>query len=147
MTERDKYLRLACWNALEVCGRMLDLEHFLKQHSVEICLLSETILNPGEVFRRANYICHRTDGMTAGRGRAILVRLGIVENSVLVPAPTYLEVTAIQVILSGKPVKIFAAYLSPSRPLIGADLTTCFAGGLPVLMAGNLNVKYVDWNS
>jgi hypothetical protein len=44
-------------------------------------------------------------------------------------------------------VKILAVYLSPYRPLIGADLTPCFGGGLPVLMAGDLNVKHVDWNS
>jgi hypothetical protein len=30
--------------------------------------------------------------------------------------------------------------------MIGADLTTCFGGVLPVLMAGDLNVKHVDWN-
>jgi hypothetical protein len=57
-----------------------------------------------------------------------------------------LEATAIQVILAGKPVKILAAYLLPSRPLIGADLI-CFGGALPVLMAGDLNVKHVDSNS
>jgi hypothetical protein len=58
-----------------------------------------------------------------------------------------LEATAIQVILAGKPVKILAAYLSPSRPQIGADLTACFDGGSPVLMACDLNAKHVDWNS
>jgi len=49
--------------------------------------------------------------------------------------------------LAGRPVKILAAYPSPSRPLIGEDLTACFGGGLPVLMAGDLNAKHVDWNS
>jgi len=44
-------------------------------------------------------------------------------------------------------VKIIAAYLSFSRPLIGADLTACLCGGLPVLMAGDLNAEQVDWNS
>jgi hypothetical protein len=39
------------------------------------------------------------------------------------------------------------AYLSLSRPLIGADLTACFGGVLPVLMVGDLNAKHVDWNS
>ena len=43
--------------------------------------------------------------------------------------------------------KILAAYLSHSRPLIGVDLTSCFGGGLPVLMAGDLNDKHVDRNS
>ena len=81
------------------------------------------------------------DGVTA-----ILVHRGIVHHSVPVPGLTDLEATAIQVILAGKPVKILAAYLPPSRPLIGADLTT-FGGGLPVLMAGNFNAKHVDWKS
>ena len=31
--------------------------------------------------------------------------------------------------------------------MIGADLTACFGGGLPVLMAGDLNAKHVEWNS
>jgi hypothetical protein len=47
----------------------------------------------------------------------------------------------------GRPVKILAVYLSPSRPLIGADLNACFGGGLRVLLAGDLNAKHVDWNS
>ena len=42
---------------------------------------------------------------------------------------------------------VLVAYLSPSRPLIGEDLTACFGGGLPVLMAGDLNAKHEDWNS
>jgi hypothetical protein len=58
-----------------------------------------------------------------------------------------MEATAIQVTMAGKQVKIFAAYLSPSGPLIGADLTSCFGGGLPVLMACDVNAKHVDWNS
>jgi hypothetical protein len=49
--------------------------------------------------------------------------------------------------MAGRPVKILAVYLSPSRPLIGSDLTACFGGGLPVLMTGDLNAKHVDWNS
>jgi len=64
-----------------------------------------------------------------------------------VPGLTDLEAIAIQVILAVRPVKILAAYLSPSRPLVGADLTACFGGGLPVLMAGDLNDKHMDWNS
>ena len=144
---RCKALRLACWNADGVSGRKLELEHFLGHHGVDICLLSETLLSHGQAFRLANYVSHRTDRPTAGGGTAILVRRGIVHHSVPVPGLTHLEATAVQVTLAGRPVKILAAYLSPSRPLIGADLSACFGGGLPVLMAGDLNAKHVDWNS
>ena len=42
---------------------------------------------------------------------------------------------------------IIATYLSPYLALIGAKLTACLGLGLPVLMAGDLNAKHVDWNS
>ena len=99
-------------------GIKLELEQYLSQHGVDICLLSEIFLNPGEAFRLANYVCHRTDRPTAGGGTAILVRRGITHHSVPVPGLTQLEATSIQVKLASRPVKVVAAYLSPSLPLI-----------------------------
>jgi hypothetical protein len=130
-----------------VRGRKFELEHFHNQHGVDIRLLSETFLHLAQAFRLANYVCHRTDRPTAGGGTAIRVRRGIVHHSVPVPVLTHLEATAIQIMLGGRPVKVLAGFLSPSRPLIGADLDACFGGGLPVLLAGDLNAKHVDWNS
>ena len=86
-TVRSKALRLACWNADEVRGRNFELEHFLSQHGVDICLLSET---PDQAFRLANYVCHRTDRRTAEGGTSILFRRGIVHHSVPVPGLTLL---------------------------------------------------------
>jgi hypothetical protein len=63
-----------------------------------------------------------------------------------VPGLTNLEATAIQVTLADKLLIILAAYLLPSRPLIGADLTACFDRGLMVLMAGDFNTKHIAWN-
>jgi hypothetical protein len=123
------------------------LEHFLNQHSVDICLSSERFVNPGQFFWLANYVCHHTDRPTAGGGTVILVCRGIVHHSLPVPGLTHLEATAIQTTLAGKPVIILAVYLRPCHPLIGADLDACFGGGLPVLLAGDLNAKHVDWNS
>ena len=104
-----KALCLACWNVDGVRGRKLELEHFLSQHGVDICLLSETFINPGQAFRLDNYVCHHTDRPTVGGGPAILVRRGIVHQSVPVPGLTHLEATAVQVTLAGRPVKILAA--------------------------------------
>jgi hypothetical protein len=64
-----------------------------------------------------------------------------------VPGLTYFEATAIQVTLAGKTVIVLTAYLSPSRPLIGEDLTASFGGALPILTACDLNAKHVDLNS
>ena len=43
--------------------------------------------------------------------------------------------------------KILAAHLSPTRPLITSDMSACLGSGLPVLMEGELNAKHVEWNS
>ena len=146
-TERAKLLRLACWNADGVRGRKLELEHFLNQHCVDICLLSETFLNPGQAFRLTNYVCHPTDKLTAGCRTAILVRRGIVHHSAPIPGLTHLEATDFQVTMAGKQVKSLAAYLPPSGPLIGADLSPSFGGGMPVFIAGALKTKHVNWTS
>jgi hypothetical protein len=82
-----------------------------------------------------------------GGGTAILARRGIFHHSVPVPGLTHMEAIVFQVILAGRLVKIFVAYPLPSRPLIGADVTACFGGWLPVFFPSDLNLKYLDWNS
>jgi hypothetical protein len=140
-------LRLAFWNADGIRGRRIELDHFLAQHGIDVCLLNETLLDPGQAFRLANYVCHRTDRSTKGGGTAILLGRGIEHHAAPVPGLRHLEETAIEMKLAGKPAKILAVYHSPSRPLIKSDLTACLSGGLPALMAGDLNAKHVDWNS
>jgi hypothetical protein len=50
-------------------------------------------------------------------------------------------------VLASRPVKIVATYLSTTRPLIDFDLTARLSGGLPIIMADDLNSKHKDWNS
>jgi hypothetical protein len=51
-----KALRLASWNADGMSGRKSELDHILGKHGVDICLLTETHLRSGHVFRLANYV-------------------------------------------------------------------------------------------
>jgi hypothetical protein len=44
--------------------RRSSLQYFLAQHGVDVCLQNETRLDPGQAFRFANYVCHRTDRST-----------------------------------------------------------------------------------
>jgi exonuclease III len=60
-TNGGKALRLAYWNADGFRGRKLELEQFLSEHFVDICLLNETHLESGRALRIANYVCHRKD--------------------------------------------------------------------------------------
>ena len=108
-TQRRKDLHLASWNADRVRGRKFELEHFLSQHGVDICLLNETFLNTDQHFRLTNYVCPRTDRPKLGACTVIRVRRGIVRHSVPVPGLTHLEATAIPVTLAGRPVIVVAA--------------------------------------
>jgi hypothetical protein len=59
----------------------------------------------------------------------------------------HLEAIAIHLVLATRPVKLAAAYLSPTRPLIESDLSECLSGVFRTLLAGDLNAKHTDWNS
>jgi hypothetical protein len=142
-----KALRLPYWNAAGIRGRKLELDQFLGEHGVDICLLNETQLESDRPFRLANYVCHRTDRQARGGDTAILARRVTDHCEVPVSGQRRLEATTIHLVLASRPVKIVAAYLSPTRPLIDSDLTPCLSGGLPVLMASDLNAKHTDWNS
>jgi exonuclease III len=99
---------LACWNADGVRGKKQELDHFLGQHGIDICLLTKTHLRSGDVFRMANYVCHRNDRVTVGDGTAILVRCDTDHYAVPVHGLQHLEATAIQILLAKMPVKILA---------------------------------------
>jgi exonuclease III len=75
-------LRLAYWNSDGVRGRKLELEQFLSEHSVDMCLLNETHLESVRVLRFANYVSHRTDRPTRGGGTVIFVCRGIYHYAV-----------------------------------------------------------------
>jgi hypothetical protein len=87
------------------------------------------------------------DCPTRGGGREILVYRGIDHYAVPVSGVQHLEATVIHLVLATRPVKLVAAYLSPTGPVIKLDLTKCLSGGFPVLMAGDLKAKHMDWNS
>jgi hypothetical protein len=128
---RGEDLRLACWNADGVCGRKLELEQFLRERGIDICLLNETHLVAERALTYANYVCHRTDRPTPGGGTAILVHKGIDHYAVPVSGLHYLQATAIQLVLVTRAEKLVSAYLAPTRPLIESDLTECLIGESP----------------
>jgi hypothetical protein len=121
-TNWSKHLRLACWNAEGVRGRKLELEHFLNQRGVDICLLSETFFIRGKPSGLPTMSATAQTDQQLGGGTDILVRCGLVHHSVPVPGLPHLQATAVQIMLAGRPVKVLAAYHSPSRPMFGEDL-------------------------
>ena len=120
---RTKALRLVCSNADVVGRRKLELDKFLGQYGIEICLLKETHLRSREIFRMANYVCHRTDRLIEGDGTAILIRRVVDHYTVHIQGLKHPNTAAIQAMLVTKTVKILAVYIS--RPPILYFLRIC----------------------
>jgi hypothetical protein len=104
-----KALRLASSNADAVRGRELELEKFLSEHGVDICLLHEKHLESVRVLMFANYVCHRTDLPTPGGRHSDLCPPGIDHYSVPVSGLQYLEATAKHLVLATRQLKLVAA--------------------------------------
>jgi hypothetical protein len=80
-----------------------------------------------------------------GGGTAILVRRGVEHHALSVPGLRHLPSGWSWLVNQQRSWRSLS--LSPSRPLIKSDVAACLSGEFPVLMAGNLNAKHVDWNS
>jgi hypothetical protein len=144
-----KALRLAFGDADGVRCWKRELEYFLSQHGVDICLLTERHLRERERGRclSACKLCLSTNRPTHKSGTGLLVLRGIDHYAVPVLGLTQLEAIAIHITLGSGPLKVLVVYLSPSRNIIGSDLCACFAGVLPIIMVWDLNSKHASWNS
>lgn len=91
--QSGRSLQGACWNANSVRGEKLELVQFLLDHDVNICLINEMHLVPGQDFRSPNYVCHRNDRPTQGGGTMIIVRRGFRQNAVPISNLLQLEAT------------------------------------------------------
>jgi len=144
-TDRGKALRLTCSNADGVRGRKLELEHFLNQHGVDICLLCVTVLNPGQAFSLANYVCHCTDSQRERYSHpgSPFYSPTLSARSGPYPLGGYCHLNHTDRQTGENPCGLPFASTTTDRS--GPD--RLFQRVLSVLMAGDLNAKRVDLNS
>jgi hypothetical protein len=95
----------------------------------------------------ANHICHRTDRPTQGGVRTTHGHRGTDHYAVPISSLQRLEASATHIVLANRAVKLVAANLSLTPPLIASDLTDCLSGRFPVFEVGDLNAKHPDWIS
>jgi hypothetical protein len=132
-TNGERALQLACWIAVRVHCRILELDNILSQHRLNMCLVNEMHFSPVQAFLFANYVCHGTDRLTEGGITVMLVRCGIGHYILPALALRHLQATAIHVILASRPVKVLAMYVSPSRPQLNLTLLLAFVASFPSL--------------
>lgn len=115
---REKSLRLAHSDSKGVRGKNLQVGQFLCDHGVYICLLNDTHLESDKVVNFSNHICQRTDRRTRVAGTGIIVRNGREYYAVPLSCLLHLDATVLRIVLINRSVKVVAAYLTPSMPLM-----------------------------
>lgn len=116
-------LRMFAWNACSVKLKSLELSAAISTYKLDMILISETWLRPGDRFRLPNFVVHRSDRLI-GRcgGTALAVRKSIRHTRIHLPDLVSLEATAIEVELGGMgTVRIVSVYAPPSRPFSMED--------------------------
>jgi hypothetical protein len=140
-TNGEKTVRLACWKADGVHGRILELDNFLSQNGRDICLLNEMQFCPVQVFRFANCLPPYRP-VNIGRRYSNIGPPGNKSlNSTLArskaPAGNWCTCNVGQ--RTGEnPGHLLLALPAP----IESDFSAYLCGGLPVL-GGDLNAKHV----
>lgn len=116
---QPKQLRIAAWNAANLANKKHELIDFLEEHELDMILIGETWLRPGNSVKIPSYTCYRNDRINReGGGTAIYIKKNISHYPLDTPDLINLEATQIITKLhNGTEIKIIAAYNPPQRRL------------------------------
>ncbi|GFV20632.1 RNA-directed DNA polymerase from mobile element jockey [Trichonephila clavipes] len=121
-------------------------ESFIADWNPDIVYLQETHLQPCHNFIFPDDSIYRTDGTFRGGGTAVMIKRSIPHHQIFI-TNNNLETTAIKLIrLNEQPITIVSAYRPPRKSISDQDLHRIFRNQGYVLVAGDLNAKYVSWS-
>ena len=141
-------IRLAFFNANGIKRQKLLFIQFLKEHNIDIALLSETFLKPNVTFKIRNYTVIRTDRTTGKKGgTAVIIKSCLPYQPINLPQLETLEATAIKLLTTKEPITIISVYKSPPKELQLQDLRTLSQLNKHIIIAGDINAKNPLWNS
>ena len=153
MAPKPKTLAILYWNANGgIKGKTPELLHLLQTYKIQVALINETHLHPNIKWAVPGYTVIRTDRPNStplchGGGTAVLLKIGIQHHQVPMELTEKLEATAVQLMTSGKPLRVIALYHPPRGNLHTLDLSALFPDSTPTIAAGDINAKHPSWNS
>lgn len=142
-------LNLMTWNASGLStDRKNELQFFLKDHKIDILLLTETHFNTKSKTYIPEYKCIRKDSSNPFHGVAIYIKHNIPYK--IIPMTTnqskQLEAVGVQI----KPTQtstlnIFSAYLGPQNKLLFPEFDELLRTDTPTIVGGDFNCKHTLW--
>lgn len=140
----DIKVQIATWNANGLKHKMGQVISFLKEHSIDILLISETKLRTSDRVNVRGYHFVRNDrpGETCAGGVAALINRKLQHHVRIKPNFT-LEHLIIK--LEGN-MTVVAAYNPPNCTISGDELSKLLREDQKVVVAGDFNARHTNWN-
>lgn len=148
---RNKPVKISFWNCSGVSNKETELDHFLREHDIDVMLLSETHLKPSQNLTVPNYLVYRNDRKIQAGGRtAVLVKRSISHSQLPDPLLRRIEAKGVQIhihIHGYSSLQVYSIYIPPGIDLPATELDTLLETGNPAIFGEDFNAKHALWNS
>jgi len=139
-------LRIATWNANGLLQHIPELEVFLGEDKVDICLIFETYFTESSYIKIRGY--HTPHPLNKPRGSAILIKNNILHFEKPKISNPMMQVTTICIRVKNKDFKISAIYCPPRHtPRKNDYIELLRTLGNNFILGGDFNAKHKYWGS
>lgn len=140
-------LQIMHWNCQGITeySKAIELQLFLKEHSIDLLMLNETFLKPQHKLVLPGYKIYRNDRETHGGGVAIAVRTSIIHRLQKPFLTKTFENICVSIKIGNKEVLFIAAYC----PRYARDFTSdleLLTSAEDYFLLGDFNAKHSSWN-
>lgn len=142
--------KIALWNANGLCQHDEEIKVFIKEHKIDLLLISETHFTNRSFIRIPGYQIYDTphpDG-TAHGGTAVIIRNTIKHHELNKYNKSYLQATSIVIEDWNGPLTLSAVYCPPKHTISNDQFSDFFNTlGTRFIAGGDYNAKHLYWGS
>lgn len=144
------FLIIALWNANGLANHCHELQLFLTQRKIDVCLISETHFTDRSYFKIPNYTLYFTNhpDNTAHGGVAVLIKDSIKHYELPSFSEDYLQASSVVIEDWLGPIVISAVYCPPRHVISHEQFQRFFDTlGNKFMAGGDYNAKHQEWGS
>lgn len=146
----NRTLRIATWNANGLLQHLSELEIFLRNENIDVCLISETHFTKQSYVKIREFQCYHTPHPSdkARGGSAVLIRGNILHHEEPKIEDQMMQVSTVSIQAKSKELKISAIYCPPRHSPTKEDFINLFKTlGSNFIVGGDFNAKHTHWGS
>lgn len=146
----NQFLLIVTWNANGLSQRARELELFLREHNIDIALISETHFTDKNYIKFKNYCIYWTTHPSerARGGTALIIKSNIKHFQYEEIRQPYIQITSVCIQRNGSDLIVGASYCPPGHTITKTQFLQVFDKlGDKFILGGDFNVKHTAWGS